>query len=89
MVDEHGAVQGIVTQTDLLEAVAGDIPVEDEDPAFVQRDDGSSLIDAVTPIAAVLPRLGLPRRVQERLGRVPMEGDGFAVFVSNQPLLPP
>ena len=68
--DEHGSVQGIVTQTDLLEAVAGDIPEEDEDPAFVEREDGSILIDAVTPIVAVLARLGLP-------ARMPKEGDRF------------
>lgn len=91
VVDEHGSVQGIVTQTDLLEAVAGDIPEEDENPAFVERDDGSMLIDAVTPIVAVLARLELPPRLAtgahhtlaglclERLGRVPAEGDRFEI----------
>ena len=81
--------QGIVTQTDLLEAVAGDIPEEDEDPAFVEREDGSILIDAVTPIVAVLARLGLPAGLAtgahytlaglclERLARMPKEGDRF------------
>ena len=91
VVDEHGAVQGIVTQTDLLEAVAGDIPAEDEDPAFVQQDGGALLVDAATPIAAVLPRLDLPPTLAtgahytlagfclERLGRVPAQGDTFSV----------
>lgn len=45
VVDEYGVVQGIVTQTNLLEAVAGDIPEEGEADAFVERDDGSLLID--------------------------------------------
>lgn len=91
VVDEHGSVQGIVTQTDLLEAVAGDIPEEDEDPAFVEREDGSLLIDAVTPIVAVLARLGLPAGLAagahhtlaglclEQLGRMPAEGNRFEI----------
>ena len=67
------------------------IPEEDEDPAFVEREDGSLLIDAVTPIAAVLAKLGLSPRLAtgahytlaalclERLGRMPVEGDRFEV----------
>ncbi|WP_375383055.1 hemolysin family protein [uncultured Sphingomonas sp.] len=60
VVDEYGIVQGIVTQTNLLEAMAGDIPEEDETAVMVERDDGSLLIDGVTPFVDVAKRLHLP-----------------------------
>ncbi len=60
VVDEYGIVQGIVTQTNLLEAMAGDIPEEDETAVMVERDDGSLLIDGVTPFVDVAKRLNLP-----------------------------
>ena len=47
IVDEFGAIQGIVTRTDLLEAVAGDLPKIDAPatPKATQREDGSYLFD--------------------------------------------
>ena len=48
ILDEYGVLQGIVTQTDLLEAIAGELPeVEGEEPGIVERDDGSLLIDGM------------------------------------------
>jgi putative hemolysin len=50
--DEYGAVLGMVTAADLLESIAGDGALsEDEGIAQpVRRDDGSWLIDGMTPI---------------------------------------
>ena len=61
VIDEYGTVQGIVTRTDLLEAVAGRLPDVDgrPEPKILRRDDGSFVIDAATPIADVIARLGL------------------------------
>ena len=61
IVDEYGAVQGIVTRTDLLEAVAGRLPDVDvrPDQRVTRREDGSLLIDATTPIFDVADLLGL------------------------------
>jgi len=61
IVDEYGAVQGIVTRTDLLEAVAGRLPDVDVRPGgrVTRRDDGSLLIDATTPIFDVAELLGI------------------------------
>lgn len=52
VVDEYGAVQGVVTLTDILEAIVGDIPHIDElaEPQIVKRDDGSYLIDGMLPV---------------------------------------
>jgi putative hemolysin len=43
VVDEYGDFEGIVTLTDIMEALVGDIanPDEEEDPPVVTRDDGS------------------------------------------------
>jgi len=47
IVDEYGALQGIVTLNDILEAIVGDISEPHEsDYEIVKRDDGSYLIDA-------------------------------------------
>jgi putative hemolysin len=50
IVDEYGSVQGLMTLNDILEAIVGDIPQEeDEDYEIVERADGSFLIDAQIP----------------------------------------
>ena len=61
IIDEYGTVQGIVTRTDLLEAVAGRLPDVDAkpEPKISRREDGSFLIDAATPVGDVIARLGL------------------------------
>ncbi len=57
IVDEYGSVQGLITLNDILEAIVGDIPQEeDEDYAFVQRADGSFLVDAQVPFYDFLAR---------------------------------
>ncbi len=55
VLDEHGTVQGIVTPTDILSGIAGDLPEEESDigPSTVQREDGSWLLDAQMPVFEV------------------------------------
>jgi CBS domain containing-hemolysin-like protein len=62
VIDEYGSLEGIVTQTDLLEAIAGDLPGSGEDPEIVVREDGSLLIDAMMPAFDAFERLGLRDR---------------------------
>jgi putative hemolysin len=52
VVDEYGVIQGLVTLTDVLQAIVGDIPtVEDlAEPQAIQREDGSWLLDGMLPI---------------------------------------
>jgi putative hemolysin len=61
VVDEFGALQGIVTRTDLLETVAGDLPKIDAPPRpkVTQREDGSYLIDASVPFSEVMQLVGM------------------------------
>ncbi|MER9953063.1 hemolysin family protein [Mesorhizobium sp. M0047] len=78
VIDEYGSLEGIVTQTDLLEAIAGDLADADgEEPYVVEREDGSLLIDGMMPAHDAFARLGF------RTGTA--EGDfhtiaGFALF---------
>lgn len=50
--DEYGVVQGLVTMTDMLEGIVGDIPTVDElqDLQIIQREDGSWLLDGMLPV---------------------------------------
>jgi putative hemolysin len=61
VVDEYGGVEGIVTRTDLLEAIAGDLPdlAEEPDPEVKRLDDGSLIIDAALPIDDAAREIGL------------------------------
>ena len=61
VVDEYGSIQGIATRTDLLEAVAGDLPEINapSEPRVTKRDDGSLLVDGSVPIRDVASLLGL------------------------------
>jgi putative hemolysin len=53
VVDEYGEIAGLATLKDVLEAIVGDIPSdeeEDEQPEFVQRADGSWLLDGTLTV---------------------------------------
>jgi putative hemolysin len=95
VVDEYGDFEGIVTLTDIMEALVGDIatPGEEENPPVVTRDDGSWLIDGMVPIDEVKDVIGLKHLPGEETGdfqtlggfmmaqvnRVPRVGDHFIV----------
>jgi putative hemolysin len=50
IIDEFGGLMGMVTITDVLEAIVGDIPTLDdqiEDPDIIEREDGSYLLNGM------------------------------------------
>jgi putative hemolysin len=89
IVDEYGDLEGLVTPSDILEALVGDIPGSAEaDQRIVQRDDGTWLIDGLVGLDELKQVLGISRLPEEdpdfhtlggymmaRLNRVPMEAD--------------
>jgi len=90
VIDEYGSLQGIVTQTDLLEAIAGDLPGSElEEPDVVERQDGSLLIEGLMPVRDALERIGISEDeidgdfhtfagfALHQLGRLPVAGDFF------------
>jgi putative hemolysin len=88
VVDEHGSLEGIVTEGDILRTIVEDIE-EDEGPRIVQRDDGSLLIDGGYPIDELGERLSIPLPaahryhtlagfVLDRMKRLPRIGETFS-----------
>lgn len=91
VLDEHGAFEGIVTPTDILIAIAGDLPEEEGEvePDTVQRNDGSWLLSGRTPIDDVERTLSLSGMnedgefqtlagfVLHQMGHIPQAGEVF------------
>jgi len=93
VMDEYGAVEGLVTVTDLLTAIVGDLPADASEAqgAFVSRADGSWLVDGSAQMEEVTTYFGLDGLpedeagayhtiggfVMARLGRVPKAADAF------------
>jgi len=94
IVDEYGEVQGLVTLTDVMASIVGDVPAEGvaAEQDAVQRDDGSWLIDGAIGIERFRSLLDLdPLPGEEesayntlagfalhQLGRIPIVGEHFA-----------
>ena len=59
--DEFGAVRGLVTMIDVLEAIVGDLPERgrSDTPEAKRREDGSWLVDATLPVGELKTLLGL------------------------------
>jgi putative hemolysin len=95
IVDEYGSTEGIITSSDLLEAIIGILPsnYDDIDDILVrEREDGSWLIDGRTPIHEMQLTFGLDNLstedgyetiagfVVQGLRKSPAEGDHFEAF---------
>lgn len=65
VIDEFGQTQGLVTMNDLLEALVGDVSeFYESEFSFVQREDGSWLIDGQYPLADFLRRFDLDEMIE-------------------------
>lgn len=89
VIDEHGALSGLVTIYDVLEWLIGDIPAESEDESEIvkisseiYKVDGSTDIEYVSQVIG----LNLPKSyaydtisgfIMTNLGKIPEEGDEF------------
>lgn len=70
VVDEHGAVTGLVTLQDIFDSLVGEIPAEgQEQTSPVQRDDGSWLFEGDTPIPEFKDALSIDEVPGENKGK--------------------
>ena len=95
VIDEYGNVQGVVTLTDILEAIVGDIPSvnEHDDKEIVKRNNGTYFIDGLLSIDEFKDHFHLKKLPDEKsgiyhtvggfvmhmIGRIPVTGDTFAM----------
>lgn len=94
IVDEHGSVEGVVTLTDLMEGVLGDLrgPGDGLRAKAVRREDGSWLVDGRLTVKEFMELLGMREMPGEESGfttvgglvlahlrRIPAPGDHFEV----------
>lgn len=70
VLDEYGALQGIVTINDILSSLVGDISDSDtaERPEIVRREDGSLLIDGQYQIDDLFTALNIDISEEEEMG---------------------
>ncbi len=99
IVDEYGNIQGVVSMTDILEAIVGDIPTIDEleEQEITKREDGSYLVDGLVSIDEFKERFHISRLPGEKsgnyhtvggfimykLGHIPAPGDNFELNSSK------
>lgn len=70
VVDEYGAVQGVITVRDVLEAITGEFSPPSADDAWaVRRTDGSWLMDGLIPVPELKDRLEIRDLPEEDRGR--------------------
>ncbi len=90
VVDEYGTCEGLLTSSDILGAIAGELPVPggSGEPDAVRRADGSWLLDGAKRIDAAAELLGLELPAErdyqtvagfvlDQLRRLPRAGDAF------------
>jgi putative hemolysin len=80
VVDEYGTIEGIVTLTDILEAIVGDIASAEEpqEPLIVRSREGSWLVEGMLPIDELKAFFHLRKLPGERTGRFQTLG-GFVM----------
>ncbi|WP_375627217.1 MULTISPECIES: TerC family protein [unclassified Bartonella] len=90
IVDEHGSFEGIATPTDILEAIAGDFPDDDEELMIAEQlENGSLLVEGYADIRRLSGYLGrnlvdeadryttLAGFMLWQFGHLPNEGESF------------
>lgn len=81
VIDEYGNLQGLLSLTDLLESIVGDIPTlgETEEKEIYKRDKNSWFVDGLTPIEEFKDFFRIKKLPGEKTGEYHTIG-GFAMY---------
>lgn len=87
VVDEYGELDGLVSLSDILEAIVGDIPSETgaEEPQAVRREDGSWLVDGMLDSDRLKDLFGLDELPEEQAGNFHTVGGFVMLRLGNVP----
>ncbi len=95
VIDEYGEVEGIVTDSDIFEAIVGLLPSNYDEKDYVmvrKHEDGSWIVDGITPIDEINILIGIEEINNEgkfdtiagflldNLSKVPQEGDKLVKY---------
>ncbi len=82
VVDEYGVVQGVLTITDIFEAIVGDIPTQEElvNPQVIKREDGTWLIDGMIDVSEFKDIFEISELEDENTGNYNTLG-GFVTYM--------
>lgn len=72
VIDEHGTLRGLVTVSDIMASIVGDVQISDETVSYltvVNRDDGGFLIDGMLPISEFRKRLSAAELPDQHSGK--------------------
>ncbi len=80
VIDEYGTIEGIITLTDILEAIVGDIASEEapEEPLIIQQQKDTWLVEGMLPVDELKAFFHLRKLPGEHSGRFQTLG-GFAM----------
>ncbi|MEY3420063.1 MAG: hypothetical protein RIR48_343 [Bacteroidota bacterium] len=83
VVDEFGSTKGMVTMTDLVDAIIGDVVIEDEESSGIkQRNENSWLVDGIFPLSDFQKyfNLELDEQILEKYATI----SGIFIYTNNE-----
>lgn len=88
ILDEYGGISGLISLSDLIEAIVGELPWagDGDEPEIVKRQDGSYLVDGALPLDRFAEELGVALEdywdfdtvaglMLDRMGTIPRAGE--------------
>lgn len=87
VIDEFGNVEGLVTITDVLEAIVGDLPTHNRqiEEEIVRRDDGSWLVDGMVSVDSFKSKFDLKQLPNEQKGLYQTIGGFMMMYLERIP----
>jgi putative hemolysin len=87
VVDEYGTIEGIITLSDILEAIVGDIASEEapQEPLIIPQQEGAWLVEGMLPVDELKASFHLRKLPGERAGRFQTLGGFTMAYLRRVP----